>query len=384
MIPLLGKAKLSGIWPPLAGNVVLMQVLSASSDGRGRSLSLDAFYGVQERFLVSGLIGDGAITENGPPTVMLSPSLGYLVEGDVIAVNQRNGSTRVLFRRESPHNSLLVTERCDNFCLMCSQPPRRVHDDDLIDEILALIPRLPKELRELGFTGGEPTLRGEKFLEVLRQCRQHLPSTAIHVLTNGRRFSDRSFAAAWAEIAHPDLMAGIPVYSDQSYIHDYVVQSDGAFDETIRGILNLKSLNQRVEIRIVLHRHTIDRVKKFAEFVASNLRFVDHVALMGLELMGFAKANQEDLWINLGDHSRSVSEAAEVLHQAGLRTSIYNVPMCLLDDAARRFAVASISDWKREYWPKCEGCLLKPQCGGAFFSSRARLESEIRPVLQAA
>src|SRR3546814_18422461 len=47
----------------------------------------------------------------------------------------------------------------------------------------------------------------------------------------------------------------------------FVVQADGAFDETIRGILNLKKLGQRVEIRMVLHRHTIGRLDRFAEFV---------------------------------------------------------------------------------------------------------------------
>src|SRR3546814_13192799 len=110
------------------------------------------------------------------------------------------------------------------------------------------------------------------------------------------RISDWSSDVCSSDL--PDLMAGIPVYSDQSTIHDFVVQADGAFDETIRGILNLKKLGQRVEIRMVLHRHTIGRLDRFAEFVVRNLPFVDHVALMGLELMGFAKANADDLWID--------------------------------------------------------------------------------------
>jgi His-Xaa-Ser system radical SAM maturase HxsC len=312
--------------------------------------------------------------------VVLPASLGYLAAGDIIAVNRKSGRTRVLFRRASMHNSLLVTERCDNFCVMCSQPPRNVRDDSLIDEILALIPRLPSDLHELGFTGGEPTLAGERLLEVLHQCKERLPTSAIHVLTNGRRFADRSFAESWAAIGHPDLMAGIPVYADQSYVHDFIVQADGAFDETIRGILNLKSLRQKVEIRIVLHRHTIRRLDRFAEFVARNLCFVDHVALMGLELMGFAIANQDDLWIKVADYAGLIADAAELLTRAGLRTSIYNIPLCLLKPRARPFAIASISDWKREYWPACDGCMLQPDCGGAFFSSMARMTAEIMPV----
>jgi hypothetical protein len=39
-------------------------------------------------------------------------------------------------------------------------------------------------------------------------------------------------------------------------LHDYVVQSHGAFDATVRGILNLARLQQRVEVRVVVHKQT--------------------------------------------------------------------------------------------------------------------------------
>lgn len=374
MIPLTGTSILAGGWPEHEGSLVFEV---GDKDAHG-NLDLECFFGSGERLEATGtfLKGSGA----NRPTVILPAALGHLQKGDMIAVRGKGGRTRVLFRTASPNNSLLVTERCDNYCVMCSQPPKNVNDDILVDEIFALIPRLPKGLPEIGFTGGEPTIIGSRFIRVLEACRDHLPTTAVHVLSNGRHFSQADYAAEWASVKHPDLMVGIPIYSDQSHIHDYVVQADGAFDETIRGILQLKSLNQRVEIRIVLHRHTIGRLDRFASFIINNLRFVDHVTLMGLEVMGFAIAHQDDLWIKLSEHSEVISDAAEMLASAGIRTSIYNVPLCLLGERSRPFAVRSISDWKREYWDACEGCSLKSDCGGAFFSSRARLEHEISPI----
>ena len=115
-------------------------------------------------------------------------------------------------------------------------------------------------------------------------------------------------------------------------------------------------------------------------FIARNLSFVDHVALMGLEVMGFAIAHQDDLWINIKDHAAIIGDAADILARAGIRVSIYNIPLCLLDGRAREYSVLSISDWKREYWPECQNCILRPNCGGAFFSSRARLANEITPI----
>lgn len=379
MIPLLGTSRLLGEWPPTA-DTVLLQVMTPRG-AQDAALEFECFYGTLAPFAVAAMAGeDDALPDCQAPALRLPPALGYLDEGDVVAIARKNGRTRVLFRVRSHHNSLLVTERCDNYCVMCSQPPRRVNDDALIDEILALLPRLPESVREIGFTGGEPTLRGERFIEVLRLAKQCLPDTAVHVLSNGRRFADREFARLWAGVDHPDLMAGIPVYSDLSYLHDYVVQADGAFDETIRGIVNLKSFAQRVEVRVVLHRHTIGRLPRLAEFLARNLSFVDHVALMGLELMGFGKANQDDLWIRTQEHADTIGLAAEILDQAGLHPSIYNAPLCLLAPRSRKYAVASISDWKREYWPECDDCVLKADCGGAFFSTRARLAEEIRPI----
>src|SRR5678816_2696137 len=118
-------------------------------------------------------------------------------------------------------------------------------------------------------------------------------------------------------------MIGIPLYADLPEHHDYVVQARGAFDETIRGILNLKRHGVRVELRFVIHADTYAGLPAFARFVARNLLFVDHVALMGLELMGFARTNLDALWIDSLDYQHQLRDAVEILDRAGLSVSIY-------------------------------------------------------------
>jgi MoaA/NifB/PqqE/SkfB family radical SAM enzyme len=98
------------------------------------------------------------------------------------------------------------------------------------------------------------------------------------------------------------MMVGIPVYSDDPTLHDYIVQAKGAFDETMLGIINLKRLKQKVEIRVVLHKLSIKRLVELAQFITRNLLFVDHVALMGLEMMGFTRANIDELWIDQSEY----------------------------------------------------------------------------------
>jgi len=299
---------------------------------------------------------------------MLPEELHHLGDGDFISVNPSTQFTRVLYRAESRQNSILLTEQCNHYCLMCSQPPKRVDDSWLLEETKQLIKMLPNSTPELGFTGGEPTLYGQDFIDLMSLIKNYLPSTSIHILTNGRAFNNIEFARAYANIGHQDMMLGIPIYSDDPVRHDYVVQAKGAFDETIRGILNLKSLNQKVEIRIVLHKQTIDRLTSLCEFIARNLLFVDHVALMGLEMIGFTRANIDKLWIDPYEYRDTLSTATLLLKSYGINVSIYNHQRCLINDDVVFANRKSISDWKNEYVPECSGCIKVAECGGFFTS----------------
>ena len=316
-----------------------------------------------------------------PPNCYALPeSLAYLRDGDVIRISPSRGALAVLYRQASPSNSLLVTERCNHLCLMCSQPPKEADDGYLVDELLQAIPLFDPATKEVGITGGEPTLLGPRLLELLATLRSYLPRAAVHLLSNGRRFADDGYTAALAALQHPDLMIGIPIYADISDVHDYVVQANGAFDETIRGILNLKRAGVRVEIRFVIHRDTYERLPQFAEFVARNLVFVDHVALMGLEPIGFAKMNAARLWIDPLEYQAQLGEAAHTLARAGVTVSIYNHQLCVLDRGLWPFARQSISDWKNEYLPECVNCAARHQCGGFFSSGMTMHSAHIRPI----
>lgn len=301
----------------------------------------------------------------------LPDEYAYLTDGDILRIDPVSGAMRVLYRKQSLHNTILLTEQCNHYCLMCSQPPKRVDDSWLLREAFDLIDLIPADTIRLGISGGEPTLYGGGFIELLQRLKRTLPTTAIDVLSNGRAFQDFEFSRRYAAVCHPDLTIGIPIYSDDAVRHDYVVQSQGAFDETIKGILNLKKLRQKVELRVVIHKQTVDRLVSTCEYIARNLLFVDHVALMGLEITGFTRANLDLLWIDPFDYRDVLSEAANVLNAYGVQTSIYNHQLCTINADAEGNYRKSISDWKNEYLDACAGCRRMTECGG-FFSSGKR------------
>jgi His-Xaa-Ser system radical SAM maturase HxsC len=312
--------------------------------------------------------------------VILPDEYSYLADGDVIRLEPRNNAISALYRRNSLHNTFLVTERCNHYCLMCSQPPRDIDDSWLVEEIIETMMLIDPATKQIGITGGEPTLLSDSLIRILETAKSYLPHTAIHVLSNGRKFADWDFVTKYAAVEHPDLMVGIPIYSDLSTVHDCVVQADNAFDETIRGILNLKQKRQKIELRVVIHQQTFERLPQLAGFIARNLMFVDQVALMGLEITGFTKPNLNILWIDPVDYQRELYDAVTLLADYGMNVLIYNHQLCVLDRRLWPFAVKSISDWKNEYMPECEGCTKMEQCGGFFSSARQRYSDHIRPI----
>lgn len=287
---------------------------------------------------------------------------------------------RTLFRQNSAHNSFLVTERCNNYCLMCSQPPKDVDDRWILSEIKESLSLIDPTTHALTFTGGETLSDWQDFIAVLKECRDRLPMTAIQVLTNGRAFADSQIVDAWKNIGHPNLMAAIPVYASVDHIHDHVVQAKGAFDETVLGILKLKDRGQRVEIRVVLHALTGPIIEETGRWIARNLPFVDHVALMGLENTGFAIANDALLWMDPVDYADGLAKAVDHLSAAGVHVSVYNLPKCVLPKSIWPYALQSISDWKNGFVEECGRCDEKNTCSGFFTTGRPRFSRGVRAI----
>lgn len=301
--------------------------------------------------------------------------------GDIIEAVPGHETLRVLYRRGDVGNVLFATERCNSYCLMCSQPPRDVGDEWRVQQNLDLLDLIDPEEPSLGITGGEPTLLGEGLGTLINGCAEKLPHTDLQILTNGRGFAKPEWVERLRGIHHPKLQWNVPLYADVAPVHDYVVQARGAFVETLAGLHALGRAGMNIEIRVVLHKPTIPRLAGLAHFIYRNLSFVRHVALMGIEPIGFALANREALWIDPLDYRQELVEAVRYLDDRGMRTSIYNLPLCVLDQSLHRHAAKSISTWKNVYLPECLRCKAQSRCGGFFASHKKEWASRgINPI----
>jgi His-Xaa-Ser system radical SAM maturase HxsC len=254
-----------------------------------------------------------------------------------------------------------------------------VSEEDKTTLNLKLISLMKGDVREIGITGGEPTLIGNKLFKLIRQIQKYHPEAAISLLTNGVKFADKSFALELARCKHHDLQVDIPIFSDIAKEHNRIVGAN-TFYKTVKGLYNLALFNQRIGLRIVIHKQTYRRLPQLADYIYHNFPFVSQVAFMQMETTGNANKNIDELWIDPYDYNNELKEAVLLLSNRGIRTYIFNAQLCVLTPEIRAFAVKAISEWKDVYLPECVGCKLQTKCGGLFASNKEYHSSHISPI----
>jgi His-Xaa-Ser system radical SAM maturase HxsC len=300
-----------------------------------------------------------------------------LKEGDIILVDSQ-GNIKVLWYVESLHNCLLLTESCNCRCLMCPQPPKKHCNRyyQIARRILQLLDS--SDVKEICLSGGEPTLFEDEFFDILRICQSKFPDSEVVLLTNGKKFSDFSFAKRMASIGLKKLLLCVSLHADVDDLHDEIVGVEGSFSQTIKGLVNLAKLGQQIEIRFVISKKNYKRMKMFSHFIFRNFPFVIHVAFMGLEIIGLAEKNYHEIWIDPKDFRDELAIAVLDLKRKSLNVSVYNVPYCLLDKRIWGFARQSISSWKNGFVSACEKCIQKDFCCGTFTTSGSLQSKNIK------
>lgn len=283
--------------------------------------------------------------------------------------------------KDSNDNTLFITEQCNNHCLMCCQPPKKVDDLDLhLHRNLKLIDDAPNDITEIGITGGEPTLAVERLFILIDAIRNKWPNASLHILTNGRTFADEEYLDRLLEHTGDNVYMGIPLHSDYGRDHDMIAGAKGAYVETIRGLYNLAERDIEIELRIVINKLNCYRLPQMSDFIFKNLTFVSWTAFMGMERCGLAVTNHNRIWIEPKDFIIPLEKSVLTLSSRGIDAVIYNIPLCLLPESLYPHAARSISDWKVKYLKECKDCSAKKICCGSFATSSLPYEG-LSPIL---
>lgn len=173
--------------------------------------------------------------------------------------------------------NFLLTYNCNARCKMCNiwstynQNPQKSEEELTLDEIeqfLEINKGFLSRLIHVGFTGGEPLLMRDDFVDVVRIFRKHLPGVQLGVQTNGL---DPDLAKSRLEKIvsfYPDFSLAVSLDGIKD-THSRMRGIDSAFDKAIKTINYAKGLGiQRITCGMTLTPYNfeeITQVKALAE-----------------------------------------------------------------------------------------------------------------------
>lgn len=282
--------------------------------------------------------------------------------GDVLLVVPRRQIAHRLIRANSTHNTFLITEQCDQLCVMCSQPPKP-HHEDLFEHFLSAALLAPIGA-QIGLSGGEPMLHKERlfaFLDAVLAVRSDL---SFHILTNGQHFDPSDLPRLRKHRTR--LLWGVPIYSGEELVHDEIVGKAGAFQQLAHNLALLGLAGAAVELRTVLMRQNEPGLPNLADYISRNLLFATTWAIMQMERIGFGRKNWNRSFFDSSRNFVNLGAAIDLMLARRQIVELYNFPLCTVPTRYQRHTVKSISDWKQKYLTTCASCNERSNCGGFF------------------
>lgn len=307
--------------------------------------------------------GTSSIYDGRRGALRLSGAAPAELAGDVLLVDPVRSVAHRLIRANSPHNTFLVTERCDQLCVMCSQPPKS-HHTDLFPYFMEAAILAPRGMT-IGISGGEPLLYKDQLFTLLSRVLAARPDLRFHILTNAQHFGTEDTSAISA-LPRGKVLWGIPLYASDPASHDEIVAKPGAFERLMQSLAFLARYGAAIELRTVVMTVNAPGLEELATYVARHTPFITTWAIMQLENIGYGRMNWDRLFFDSSRAFGPVGAAIDVAQASGIAAALYNFPLCTVPEAYRRYAHASISDWKRRYLQPCEDCELRDGCGGFF------------------
>lgn len=293
-----------------------------------------------------------------------------------------SGAAYKYYDNEIGDNAFMLTDQCNSNCIMCpaTDNMRKKRNTVNVDEILDIIRHMPSDARHITITGGEPFLIGNRIFEIFKAFKEKCHNTSFLLLTNGRALSYEPFIRKFYETAPTKIIIGIPLHGYDATSHDAITRSPGGFEQTIRGIKNLINFGYQVELRMVVSKLNYHNITRICELIVKEFPGVCRVRVMGLEMLGNAAVNKNDVWIPYNEAFSASKEGIDLLIKNSIQVGLYNFPLCSVEEKYHPIAAKSITGYKVRYAEACDQCLLKDACGGIFAGTIRLAKDDVKPV----
>lgn len=215
---------------------------------------------------------------------------------------------------------------CNNHCTFCVQGDKRLrYKPRTLAEIKEILDKeFANGCQAVVFTWGEPTLHPD-LLDAVKHART-IGFLEIQIQSNGRNFSKMDYVEKLLEAGVTEFSPSI--HGFQKETHDMQVWSQGAWEEVVRGLINLKKLWQRIIINSVI---TKDNYKEIPELAALLIKIgVTQFQFAFVHILWSADKNKDTVVPRKKDMLPYVHKALDLAKKHGIPAFTEAIPYCLM------------------------------------------------------
>ncbi|OGS12487.1 MAG: hypothetical protein A2285_06040 [Elusimicrobia bacterium RIFOXYA12_FULL_57_11] len=266
-----------------------------------------------------------------------------------------------------------VWNRCNNKCLMCSNPPGYARVGSYaLPNLKARLRRIDGGETHIYLTGGEPSLHPE-LLPLLAYIRGRFVRARILIDTNGRMFAYKAFAAQCAAAGNMEFQVSLCGHTPAA--HDGVTRTPGSFRQAVEGINNLLALKAQgagidVEVRFVLSGLSLANIEGVYRFAKEHLKGIKALVFIFMEMEGHAGVNLKTAGLT---YTRARPRVEEFFSGPGpapraprppFELKLYHFPLCVLPPRLWKYAWRTLPGKEIAFPPCCRHCRVKAYCLG--------------------
>ncbi len=267
---------------------------------------------------------------------------------------------------------LCVWNRCNNRCIMCSNPAVFQDGSDSylysFEKIIQRIQSSSKSWRQsrenINLTGGEPTIH-PRFLELCYWLRKKFPENKLVLATNGRMFSYPSFARKFLMINNVVIETALLGFDQKS--HESITRVKDSFIQAMEGIRNISKYRkegQELEIRTILVKQNYKVTEKILDLVYNNFPSIERMIIIFPEPEGVCGKNFKTVGVTYSQVKEEIISVVKKQKDKFKDLRLYHFPLCTIPAKLWKYTWATQRREEIDYLPSCKECFYKDYCCG--------------------
>lgn len=249
---------------------------------------------------------------------------------------------------------------------------------------------------DVTLSGGEPTLHPGLFQLI---SYFHQKGIAVHILSNGERFHDRTFSDAFLALAASgELTVTTTFHSWKAEEHEYQNSTLGSFRRSLEGLRYLDEHGLWISVKHCITANNYQQLPEYLQFVLDTFSDKAEIQLWGIDLYGLTPQQARENFVDFQKIRPYIQAAVDVFERSGRvgyqALTINNLPLCMCDCYYWRYFTSPEEDAYIDHNKEggalesnsgpisvhCEHCPFRSMCMGAYFSDFDILGDDIVAV----